>query len=587
MSFRLNCSLPVLLLLILTVFTQAQTPIDVSGRWQGSFDIPGPNNATQHDTAFLILQQDGVHVSGSAGRSEEMQTPISEGVFRDGSLTFTLAVRPGTTVTFSLRLQGNHLIGVATGLPPDPDMKVAVDVTRAPAATVDELLKHFMGSILIVRDGHVLMDQSFGSANLEWEIANTSETKFRIGSLTKQFTAASILLLQERGLLSLDDPVSKYVNNTPAAWSGITLFHLLTHTSGIVSLTDLPSEEAALTRGGTPTEIMERFRDRPLVFAPGTQARYSNSGYILLGMVVEKVSGEPYGTFLQKNIFDPLGMKDTGVDDDAAILPNRASGSRYAGGVFRHADFIGMSVPFAAGDLCSTTKDLERWDEGLFGGKILRPESLQKMLTPNKGDFGLGVMLTQEDGVKLISHTGGIQGFVADLRYYPAERLSVVVLSNTESKQTLELSALLSRRALSSALPEALLGDTLREEVLSADRRLFHAYNTCDIAEFSRSLAPDLEFFHDKTGLTGHAWNVRALKERCAETTKYRRTLDEQSVQIFPVPGYGALEIGVHRFYERRPDAPETLDATSKFANVWKRTNDGWKLERVLSYGHP
>jgi CubicO group peptidase (beta-lactamase class C family) len=566
---------------------QAQTPIDVSGRWQGSFDIPGPNNATQHDTAFLILQQDGVQVSGSAGRSGEMQTPISHGAFRDGLLTFALGVRPGTTVTFSLSIQGDHLMGVATGLPPDPDAKVAVDVTRAPAATVDELLKHFMGSILMVRDGHVLMDQSFGSANLEWEIANTSATKFRIGSLTKQFTAASILLLQERGLLSFDDPISKYINNTPAAWSGINLFHLLTHTSGLVSLTDLPGDDAAVTRGGAPAQIIQRFRDRPLLFAPGAQARYSNSGYILLGMVVEKVSGEPYGTFLQKNIFDPLGMRDTGIDNDADIVRSRASGYRYEGSTLRHADFIDMSVPFAAGDLYSTTKDLQRWEEGLFGGKILRSESLEKMIAPNKGDFGLGVRVTQEDGIKLISHTGGIQGFVADLRYYPEKRLSVIVLSNTESKETLELSQLLSKEALSGTLPVSLRRATLRDEILAADRQLFNAYNSCNIADFSRSLAPNLEFFHDKTGLTDHGWNVSALEKRCRETTKYRRTLDEQSVEIFPVPGYGAMEIGIHRFYERRPDAPEALDATPKFANVWKNTPNGWKLARVLSYGHP
>jgi CubicO group peptidase (beta-lactamase class C family) len=452
---------------------------------------------------------------------------------------------------------------------------VVVDVARLPPPTVDTLLQHFMGSILIVREGQVLADRSFGSANLEWQIPNTASTRFRIGSLTKQFTAASILLLAERGKLRLEDPVSKYIENSPVAWSGI------------VSITDLPGEQAALTRGGTPAEIVERFRNQPLLFPPGTQARYSNSGYILLGMVVEKASGGPYVTFLQKNILDPLGMRDTGIDNDADILQSRASGYRIEAGTLRHADFIDMRIPFAAGDLYSTTYDLARWQEALFGGKLLQPDSLRRMITPGKEDFGLGVVVKQQQGESVISHTGGIQGFVAELRYYPGKHLSVIVLSNTESKATLELSELLSRQALSGTLSLVAPTSTLRDQILSADRQLFDAYNTCNTVQFSRSLASDLEFFHDSTGLTGHDWNVNALEKRCAESTKYHRSLDEQSVQIFPVPGYGALEIGTHRFYEKGAGGSEKLDATPGFANVWKQIPDGWKLTRVLSYGHP
>ena len=571
---------------LVAVTAHAQVVQDVTGRWQGTFDTPASDGKTQRDTAFLVLQQNGEQVSGGAGRSEQMQTALSDGVFRNGMLTFAVQVRPGTTVKFELRLQGDHLRGVATGLPPDVSAKVLVDVARAAAPTVDALLEHFMGNVLIVRDGQVLAERSFGSANLEWKIANTASTRFRIGSLTKQFTAASILLLQERGKLQLDDPISKYLDNTPPAWSGITLLHLLRHTSGIISITDLPTDRAALTRGGTPAEIVERFRNQRLLFPPGTQSSYSNSGYILLGIVVEKVSGEPYGTFLQKNIFDPLGMRDTGIDNDSEILLGRASGYRLEGGAFRHADFIDMRIPFAAGDLYSTIGDLVRWQEALFGGKLLRPDSLERMTTPGKDDFGLGLIVKQEDGEREISHTAAIQGFVADLRYYPERRLSVVVLSNTESKATLDLSQQLSKQARSDALTLGVTGGTLRDQILSADRQLFDAYNACDSVRFSRSLAPDLEFFHDTTGLTGYDWNVSALEKRCSESTTYRRMLDEQSVQVFPVPGYGALEFGTHRFYEHGAEGPEKLDATPDFANVWKKTLDGWKLARVLSYGH-
>ena len=514
------------------------------------------------------------------------RSPISDGAFRDDTLSFAVQVRPGTTVRFNLVLQDDHLRGTATGLAPDPTVKVAVDVAHLPNPTISALLDHFMGSVLIVRDGYVLADRNFGSANIGWHISNAASTRFHIGSLTKQFTAASILLLAERGKLRLDDPVSKYIDNPPTAWNGITLLHLLTHTSGIASITDLSPEQAALSRGGTPAEIVERFRNQPLLFPPGTQARYSNSGYILLGMVVEKASGEPYATFLKKNIFDPLGMRDTGVDNGVDVVENLALGYRLQAGKLVHAEFVDMQIPFAAGDLYSTTNDLARWEEGLFGGKLLRSDSLQRMITPGMGDFGLGVVVKQEQGERVISHTGGIQGYVADLRYYPDRRIAVIVLSNTESKETLALSEQLSKQAVSGSLSFSAPADALRDEILTADRQLFDAYNTCNISQFSRSLSSDLEFFHDTTGLKGHDWNVNALKKRCAESTKYHRTLDEQSVQIFPVPGYGALELGTHRFYEKRADGSEKLDATPGFANVWKKTPDGWKLTRVFSYGH-
>jgi CubicO group peptidase (beta-lactamase class C family) len=330
--------------------------------------------------------------------------------------------------------------------------------------TIDSALQNFMGSVLIVKDGHVVADRSFGSANVEWNIPNSSSTKFRIGSLTKQFTAASILLLAERRRLRLDDPVSKYVDNTPQAWRDITLFELLTHTSGIVSLTDLPDDEATVIHGGTPAEIVSRFRDKPLQFAPGSKARYSNSGYILLGMVVEKASGISYGGFLHSNIFGPLGMYNTGIESKNVVVPRLASGYRIEDGKPEPAGFIDMTVPFAAGDLYSTTHDLELWEEGLFGGKILGPESLKTMFTKNQGNYGLGVMVTEEAGYRLISHTGGIQGFRGDVRYYPDEHLSVIVLSNTESNNTFDLSRLLSEqtlaqmdtKALSMAVPQIL-----------------------------------------------------------------------------------------------------------------------------------
>jgi CubicO group peptidase (beta-lactamase class C family) len=180
--------------------------------------------------------------------------------------------------------------------------------------------KEFMGSVLVARDGDVLFSKSYGYANLEWDIPNSPSTKFRIGSITKQFTAASILLLEERGKLSTTDLLSKYLPDAPSSWSKITLFHLLTHTSGIPDIEKLPDYPTWEPFPSPVAKTVARFYDRPLEFAPGERYRYSSSAYIVLGYLIEKLSGESYEEFLQKNIFAPLGMKDSGYDSTSAIV---------------------------------------------------------------------------------------------------------------------------------------------------------------------------------------------------------------------------------------------------------------------------
>ena len=186
-------------------------------------------------------------------------------------------------------------------------------------ASVDN--KTFMGTVLVVKDGKTIINQGYGSADLEWNIPNTPSAKFRLGSLTKQFTAASILLLEERGKLKIDDPVSKYMPDAPAAWSKITIYNVLTHTSGIPSFTGFPDYATTEWKDTTPTELVARFRDKPLDFEPGTKFSYSNSGYVLLGYLIEKISGQTYADFLQQNIFTPLGMSDTGIDSQRRHHP--------------------------------------------------------------------------------------------------------------------------------------------------------------------------------------------------------------------------------------------------------------------------
>jgi len=290
--------------------------------------------------------------------------------------------------------------------------------------------KTFMGSVLVARGDEVLLSKGYGSASLEWNIPNSPTTEFRLGSVTKQFTAASILLPEERGKLKTDDPVKKFVPDAPAAWDKITIFHLLTHTSGIPNFTSFPDYQSQEPFPATPEKLVARFRDKPLDFQPGEKWSYSNSGYVLLGYVLEKVSGESYEKFVQENIFGPLGMKDSGYDSNAAIIPRRASGYVRSRNGPLNAGFIHMSIPFSAGALYSTTEDLLRWEQGLFGGKVLSAASLTKMTTPFKDDYACGLSVHTVNGHKVIDHGGGIEGFNTFLAYYPEDKLTVVALGN-------------------------------------------------------------------------------------------------------------------------------------------------------------
>jgi len=302
----------------------------------------------------------------------------------------------------------------------------------SPADRMDEVAQYyvnqqqFMGAVLVARGDQVLFSKAYGFANLEWNIPNTTTTKFRIGSVTKQFTAAAILLLAERGKLKLDDPIKNFCPDAPAAWDAVTLTHLLGHTSGIPSYTNTPDFEKLSASHATPQELVARVRDRALEFAPGSRFSYSNTGYVLLGMAIEKASGAKYADFLKRNIFDPLGLADTGYDDNEAILPKRASGYSPAPQGKVNAMHVDMSTPFAAGALYSTVDDLRRWQRALFDHQLLSKSSVEKMTSAGKGNYGFGLFI----GDKAISHGGGIPGFNSRVAYYPATDVVVITLSN-------------------------------------------------------------------------------------------------------------------------------------------------------------
>lgn len=308
--------------------------------------------------------------------------------------------------------------------------------------------KQFMGAVLVARGSDVLLDKGYGFADVEWKVPDSPKAKFRLGSITKQFTAASIMLLQERGKLKVTDLVKKYLPDAPAAWDKITIFNLLTHTSGIPNFTGFPDYRSIEPFPITPEKLVAQFRDKPLDFQPGEKFSYSNSGYVLLGYLIEKISGESYAKFVDDNIFKPLGMKDSGYDSNSAIIPDRAQG--YTGGTDgpANAGYINMTVPFSAGGLYSTTGDLLRWEQGLFAGKLLSPESLKQMTTPFKDNYAFGLMVRTANGHRVIDHGGGIEGFNTMLAYYPDDKLTVAVLANLNGGAPQEIAQYLGTLAL-------------------------------------------------------------------------------------------------------------------------------------------
>ncbi len=319
-------------------------------------------------------------------------------------------------------------------LPPSPTV-AAESLASKIAKVMNSFMESesFSGAVLIARNGEVLISQGYGLADREKNLPNTPLTKYRIGSITKQFTAMAILMLQVQGKLNVQDPVCLYISDCPAAWQGITIHHLLTHTSGIPNFTNFPDYQATKARPSSPEQTIARFKDQPLDFPAGTQWSYSNSGYILLGYIIEQVSDQSYEMFLQQNIFEPLQMKDTGYDH------NDGSGAiGYTGihDLWAEADFIDMTIPYAAGGLYSTVEDLYRWDQALYTGQLVPKDLLDSMFTPHAKmpdpglSYGYGWFVGEMNNHKAVSHGGSIEGFATEFRRYIDDKVTIIVLSN-------------------------------------------------------------------------------------------------------------------------------------------------------------
>ena len=355
------------------------------------------------------------------------------------------------------------------------------------ASRMDQLITlynkygQFNGSVLVADNGKVVFEKGVGMANLEWNIPNTPDTKFRLGSITKQFTATLILQLVEQGKIKLDGKLIDYLPNyRKDTGAKVTIHNLLSHTSGIPSYTSLPGFFQNVSRNPfTVDDFIKQYASGDLEFEPGTKFLYSNSGYFLLGAVIEKVTGKSYEQVLKERIFDPLGMKNSGYDHWGTILSKRATGYTRTPGGYETAPYLDMSLPYAAGSLYSTVEDLLIWDQALYGDKVLSAQSRQLMFKPNLNNYGYGFVITKATlsppaklQVPVIQHGGGINGFNTVIVRMVDDKRLIVLLDNEEHGQNLDKIA----RGLMSILydqpvdnPKQSIADTLSDTISEKD----------------------------------------------------------------------------------------------------------------------
>jgi CubicO group peptidase (beta-lactamase class C family) len=293
-------------------------------------------------------------------------------------------------------------------------------------------------AVLIAKDGKIVYKKGLGYADIEKKEKVSPETKFRIGSVTKQFTAAAILKLQEVNRLSVTDKLSKYLPDFPRG-EEVTIHHLLTHTSGIHSYTDKEEFYDKVTTPVSNENLLNFFKNDPYDFGPGEEYRYNNSGFFLLGYIIEKVSGKSYSEYVKDTFFDPLQMANTGVHTSALKLKNEAKGYKKSGSKYEKALNWDMSWAGGAGAIYSTVEDLYKWNEALFNGKVLNEKSLAAAFTsvklnngktPTDGEYGYGIAMRTYRDLLTIQHAGGLHGFVSQLTRFPKENLTVAILTN-------------------------------------------------------------------------------------------------------------------------------------------------------------
>lgn len=317
-------------------------------------------------------------------------------------------------------------------------------------------------AVIVTQTGKVIHRKGYGIANIEFGISIEPDMVFRLGSISKQFTAIAVLMLVEQGKVALDDPITKFLPDYPTHGHLITVEHLLTHTSGIKSYTDMPEWSSVQRKDFTVEELINFFKYQPMQFAPGKRWFYNNSGYILLGAIIEKASGLTYEQFVQQNIFDVLGMKQSYYDLPQHIIPQRVCGYQKGLDGYINAEYLSMTQAYAAGALASSVDDLAKWDAALYTEQLIPQKMLQQAFTAHKlaeTNYGYGWFITDYEGHQMVEHGGGIHGFATHAIRIPDECIFVAVFSNNEDKAykveplTVKIATLLIGKPYQEPLP--------------------------------------------------------------------------------------------------------------------------------------
>ena len=333
-----------------------------------------------------------------------------------------------------------------------PDIAGIVDSIGQSSAEADNAVGLSIGVAL---SDSAVYTAGFGLANVELDVPATADTVYRIGSISKEFTAAAVMLLVEGGEIQLTDPLSKFLSDLPMPVGAVTIRHLLQHTSGVHDFTRLPTYRRDRQTDVTPDEVLDRFQNLPLDFEPGEQHQYCNSGYFLLGLVIEESSGQSFREFVENRLFAPLELDQTYCDNHFRIIPSQATGYSHWAGRLRTAAYVNINQSVGAGNLASNVGDLLVWQRGLVNGRLLSAESTELVLTTGeltsgkRTDYGLGVFIRKLEGHRVIRHGGGISGFRADVAHYPDSGITIAILANCDKTNTARISDRIARELFS------------------------------------------------------------------------------------------------------------------------------------------
>jgi CubicO group peptidase (beta-lactamase class C family) len=347
--------------------------------------------------------------------------------------TFTLIALLVAQIIFGQGKKGSDIENSAFSAAPTKNIEAEIDAIFNQAYPINSP----GATVLIAKDDKIIYRKAFGMANLELKVQMKPENVFQLASITKQFTSVAILILMEQGKLSLKDPLSKYIADYPRG-NEITLHHLLNHTSGIKDYTRIPELRTKTRLDLTTEEMISNFKNLPLEFNPNEKYEYSNSGYFLLGYIIEKLSGMSYEDFIQRNVFDKLGMKNSYYGNSHKIIPNRANGYQFYEGNYENPEYMSTTIPYAAGSLMSTVDDMFLWNNAIQNNALISEKSKQiaftnHTLTNGKhSNYGYGWAINEIEGIKTLEHTGGINGFTTSGIYIPDKDIYSIVLTNLD-----------------------------------------------------------------------------------------------------------------------------------------------------------